>query len=239
MGGSWRPRSLWIRKRVAQYWELRQLEPLVNESRKLGKARYHMPRIDCALTVAQPAAQGRQLPLVSILIPACNAKESIAHTLRSAFAQTWKRKEIIVVNDGSTDQTLAIARQFEGAGVSVGTQKNQGAAFARNKAFALSQGDYIQWLDADDLLAPDEIATQMQTLEQGPSNRVVLSSAWAVHVPAPSGEVYSDSAVVRPVSDRVAAAQDGREPLYADRHLAGQPRVDRSCGAMGYEAVER
>src|SRR6266566_9337206 len=97
-------------------------------------------------------------PLVSILIPAFNAQEWITDTLKSAIAQTWPRKEILVIDDGSTDQTLAIARQFASEGVSVITQKNQGAAATRNKALSISQGDYIQWLDADDPLAPDKIA---------------------------------------------------------------------------------
>src|SRR3984885_14720915 len=92
-------------------------------------------------------------PLVSIVIPAYNAEKWIADTLRSAIAQTWERKEIIVVDDGSTDQTHAIARQFEAQGVRVVKQENQGASAARNKAFSLSHGDHIQWLDADDLLA--------------------------------------------------------------------------------------
>jgi glycosyltransferase involved in cell wall biosynthesis len=117
-------------------------------------------------------------PLVSILIPAYNAESWLAATLASAIAQTWDRKEIIVVDDGSTDGTLAIARQFESDTVRVTTQKNQGAAAARNQAFALSQGDYIQWLDADDLLGPDKIATQMQALEKTPNPRLLLSGAW-------------------------------------------------------------
>ncbi len=118
-------------------------------------------------------------PLVSILIPAFNAQEWIADTLRSAIAQTWERKEIIVVDDGSTDQTLAMARQFESNCVHVVTQENQGAAAARNKALSLSKGDYIQWLDADDLLAPAKVARQMEALGQCPSKRTLLSSAWA------------------------------------------------------------
>jgi glycosyltransferase involved in cell wall biosynthesis len=117
-------------------------------------------------------------PLVSILIPAFNAQEWIGDTLRSALAQTWPHKEIIVVDDGSTDQTVAAARQFEADGVRVVTQKNQGAAASRNNAFALSQGDYIQWLDADDLLAPDKIASQMQALEPGSSHRTLLSGGF-------------------------------------------------------------
>src|SRR4029077_692185 len=104
-------------------------------------------------------------PLVSILIPAYNAEKWIADTISSALAQPWPRKEIIIVDDGSTDQTLSIARQFTSKTVSVIAQKNQGASAARNKAFQLCQGDYIQWLDADDLLSPDKVAKQLKAAE--------------------------------------------------------------------------
>jgi glycosyltransferase involved in cell wall biosynthesis len=117
-------------------------------------------------------------PLVSILIPAYNAQRWIAETIRSALGQTWPNKEIIVVDDGSTDQTLRIARQFEPKGVQVVTQPNQGAAVARNTAFSLAQGDYIQWLDADDLLSPDKIAKQMEAVEKSQSERTLFSCGW-------------------------------------------------------------
>src|SRR5438876_7489334 len=100
-------------------------------------------------------------PLVSILIPAYNAERWIAETIQSALAQTWSKKEIIIVDDGSRDQTLAVAQQFTSRNVLVVTQENQGAAAARNRALEPCQGEYIQWLDADDLLAPDKIARQM------------------------------------------------------------------------------
>lgn len=118
-------------------------------------------------------------PLVSILIPAYNAEEWIADTIQSALAQTWPRKEVIVVDDGSKDQTAALARRFASAQVAVVTQENQGAAAARNRALALYQGDYIQWLDADDLLAPDKIERQMQARERCKSRRTLLSGAWS------------------------------------------------------------
>jgi glycosyltransferase involved in cell wall biosynthesis len=117
-------------------------------------------------------------PLVSILIPAYNAENWIADTLQSAVAQTWEHKEIVVVDDGSKDRTLAVARRFESVGVKVFTQKNQGAAAARNKAFSLCRGDYIQWLDADDLIAPEKIAKQMQAAEGAPNRRILLSGEW-------------------------------------------------------------
>jgi glycosyltransferase involved in cell wall biosynthesis len=118
-------------------------------------------------------------PLVSILIPAYNAERWIADALRSAQAQTWPRKEIVVIDDGSTDGTLEIARQFASPCVAVIRQDKQGAAAARNAAFALSQGDYIQWLDADDLLSAAKIERQIHVLERCGTPRTLASSALA------------------------------------------------------------
>lgn len=117
-------------------------------------------------------------PLISILIPAFNAQEWIADTLRSAIAQTWARKEIIVVDDGSTDQTLEVARRFESRSIKVVTQENRGAPAARNTALSFSQGDYIQYLDADDLLAPDKITRQMARLIAYGTRRTLVSCGW-------------------------------------------------------------
>jgi glycosyltransferase involved in cell wall biosynthesis len=117
-------------------------------------------------------------PLVSILIPAYNAEPWVADTIKSALSQTWPRKEIIVVDDGSRDETLRIARRFASKDVSIVTQENQGASAARNRAFELCQGDYIQWLDADDLLSPDKVAKQMAAAQEGQDARKLFSSAW-------------------------------------------------------------
>jgi len=133
--------------------------------------------------------------LVSILIPAFNAERWIEETIRSALGQTWPRREIIVVDDGSSDRTVAVAKEFASKEVLVVTQSNQGAAAARNKAFSLSQGDYIQWLDADDLLAPDKIARQMEALGRGAGNRTLLSSAWGYFMYRPSAAAYTATAL--------------------------------------------
>jgi glycosyltransferase involved in cell wall biosynthesis len=117
-------------------------------------------------------------PLVSILIPAYNSERWIADTIRSALAQTWPRKEIIVVDDGSRDQTLHVAREFASKEVLVVNQENQGASAARNKALELCQGAYIQWLDADDLLSPDKIAKQMEIVAKHQSQRMLFSCGW-------------------------------------------------------------
>jgi glycosyltransferase involved in cell wall biosynthesis/peptidoglycan/xylan/chitin deacetylase (PgdA/CDA1 family) len=156
-----------------------QIVPVVEALEVLGApgyktARSHRPRLQSTVSIASKSANAKSL--VSILIPAFNAEEWIADTLRSAIAQTWKRKEIIVVDDGSTDQTLAIARQFESDSVHVVSQTNKGAAAARNTALSLSRGDYIQWLDADDILGLDKIARQMAELEHMGSGKTLLSS---------------------------------------------------------------
>src|SRR5271157_6315769 len=117
-------------------------------------------------------------PLVSILIPAFNAEKWIADAIRSAIAQSWQCKEIVIVDDGSTDRTLKIARQFASRDVSVVTQEHQGANAARNYALSLSQGDYIQWLDADDLMSADKIAKQLEAAAESEGTRTLFSSGW-------------------------------------------------------------
>lgn len=134
-------------------------------------------------------------PLVSILIPAYNAREWIADTLRSASAQTWPRKEIIVIDDGSSDQTVRIARSFASKNVSVVTQENQGAAAARNRAFSLCQGDFIQWLDADDLLSPHKISAQMARADEALQKKLLLSSGWAFFGYRPQRARFSPTAL--------------------------------------------
>ena len=145
---------------------------------------YSQKKLWARKKAAAPAKDARALrdgnnePLVSILIPVHNSEDSIGDTLRSALGQTWLNTEIIVVDDGSTDRTAEVVRRFEGDGVRLVLQRSQGASAARNKAFSLSHGDYIQWLDADDLLSPDKIATQVNWLSTHGGKRTLVSCAW-------------------------------------------------------------
>jgi hypothetical protein len=118
--------------------------------------------------------------LVSILIPAYNADKWIRQTIESALKQTWDSKEIIIVDDGSEDQTLDIAKTFESRYVKIVSQINSGASSARNRAFALSKGAFIQWLDADDLLAADKISVQMNAANKEKSNLILYSAPHGV-----------------------------------------------------------
>lgn len=118
-------------------------------------------------------------PLVSILIPAYNAEETIAYAIQSALAQTWPRREIIVINDGSTDRTGEIVQRFASQEVLVISSENRGSSAAINLGYRHAQGDFIQELDSDDLLAPDKIERQLTALGPDGSRRILLSSPWA------------------------------------------------------------
>lgn len=115
-------------------------------------------------------------PTVSIIVPCYNAAAWLPATLESALGQTHPAIEIIVVDDGSRDGSPEVARRYEARGVRVIEQPNQGASAARNHGLRLARGEYIQFLDADDLLAPDKIALQLQTLATAPS--CIAAGAW-------------------------------------------------------------
>jgi len=103
--------------------------------------------------------------LVSIIIPVYNSAGYLAATIQSALDQTWTNKEIIIIDDGSTDNSLSIAKSFESKIVKVLSQENKGASAARNKGLSAATGEYIQFLDADDLLSRNKIAAQLGKLK--------------------------------------------------------------------------
>ncbi|MBR5443653.1 MAG: glycosyltransferase family 2 protein [Paludibacteraceae bacterium] len=104
-------------------------------------------------------------PLVSIIMPAYNASAYIAEAIESVLDQTWTNWELIIVDDGSTDDTLQIVRQFAAQDnrIQVYHQANQGGCVARNTALKHIIGDYIQYLDADDKLERNKLSLQLNT----------------------------------------------------------------------------
>ncbi|KQS36427.1 hypothetical protein ASG14_11900 [Pedobacter sp. Leaf194] len=102
--------------------------------------------------------------MVSIIIPTYNAEKTIKGTLDSVYAQTYKNFEVIVVNDGSTDHTSAVLENFTNS-ITILSTENKGVSHARNLGLKYSKGDYIQYLDADDLLMPEKIEMQLQALK--------------------------------------------------------------------------
>ena len=90
-------------------------------------------------------------PLVSIVIPCYNAERYVGEAIESALDQTYPHKEVIVIDDGSTDSSLEVIRSF-GNHLRWETAPNRGGSAARNRGLELARGELIQFLDADDLL---------------------------------------------------------------------------------------
>lgn len=131
---------------------------------------------------------------ISVLIPCHNAARWLSDTLESALALDWPDVEIIVVDDGSTDESAAIATSFARRSVILVRQENRGASAARNRAFEVSTGDFIQFLDADDLLAPDKVRLQMECLSHAPKGSIA-SGAWGRFKEDPSVAHFSPSSL--------------------------------------------
>lgn len=108
-------------------------------------------------------------PLVSIVIPCFNQGQYLAAAVESALAQTYKDIEVVVVDDGSSDDTAQVMEHFAGdARVKFLRQENLGPSAARNTGVAASKGTYLNFLDADDSIAPEKVERQLGALEADP-----------------------------------------------------------------------
>jgi glycosyltransferase involved in cell wall biosynthesis len=105
--------------------------------------------------------------LVSCIVPVFNGALYLREALESALAQTYRPLELLVVDDGSTDRSGAIARAF-GEAIRVIEQPNRGPAAARNAGVAAASGELLAFLDADDLWSPDKITAQVRRLAEAP-----------------------------------------------------------------------
>lgn len=117
------------------------------------------------------------MPQVSVIIPALNAAETIARALDSVFAQTCRDFEIIVVNDGSTDDTLRVLAGY-GDRLKIISQTNRGISAARNAGVRASSGKYLAFLDADDVWLTDKLEKTLAVLDAEPECAIVVSNAW-------------------------------------------------------------
>ena len=112
-------------------------------------------------------------PFVSILIPCFNAERWVGPAIESALRQTWPRKEVIVVDDGSTDGSLDVIKSFNDR-IRWETVLNQGGNATRNRLLELAQGDWLQYLDADDYLKPEKVERQVSALGACPDVDVLF-----------------------------------------------------------------
>jgi glycosyltransferase involved in cell wall biosynthesis len=115
--------------------------------------------------------------LVSVCIPCYNAQRFIGETLESVFGQTWPAIEVVVVDDGSTDDSAAVISQFSQQNLRLIKKNNEGQTVALNVCLSNSTGEFIQFLDADDIISRDKIERQVKRLIGRPD--CVASAEWA------------------------------------------------------------
>ncbi|MDR0571389.1 MAG: glycosyltransferase [Rickettsiales bacterium] len=114
-------------------------------------------------------------PLISVLIPTYNREKYIAEAIESVLAQDYRPIEIIVVDDGSMDNTKEIVKQYDKKIVKYFYQKNKGIPGARNACLAKAKGEYIAWLDSDDYYLPDKLTAQMNYMREHPDCEIVFT----------------------------------------------------------------
>lgn len=110
-----------------------------------------------------------RMPLVSIITPTYNSERFVAETIRSVLAQTYANWELLIVDDASSDETVSIVQQFakQDDRIKLHTlQTNSGAAIARNTAIEMASGDYIAFLDADDLWKAEKLEKQIAFMQK-------------------------------------------------------------------------
>lgn len=127
------------------------------------------------------------MSLVSILIPCYNAERWVGQAVESALAQTISEKEVICVNDGSTDGTLEVLKSF-GTKIRVDSGPNRGGNPARNRLLQLAQGEWIQYLDADDYLQPEKIQHQLESIDSEESPDILYGPV-SIEQTLPGGEI--------------------------------------------------
>jgi glycosyltransferase involved in cell wall biosynthesis len=141
---------------------------------------------------------------VSVVLPAYNVAPYLAETLDSVLAQTHAAHEIIVVDDGSPDESADIAARY-GARVRLIRQRNRGIGAARNSGAAAATGDWLVFLDGDDVLEPDALAQQLAVAARHPESALVVGD----------GVQFNDDGIVEPtivggpLAARVALAESG------------------------------
>ena len=120
------------------------------------------------------------MPSISVIIPVYNGEKTIRETIESVLNQTYPDFEIIVIDDGSQDATLDIVASIQEPRIKVFSYPNAGVSASRNRGLSHACGEFISFLDADDLWTPDKLETQLKTLQENP--QVAVAYSWLDHI---------------------------------------------------------
>jgi glycosyltransferase involved in cell wall biosynthesis len=115
------------------------------------------------------------MPTISVIIPAYNGERTILETIKSVQAQTFTDFELLIVDDGSTDRTLDLLRSIQEPRLKIFTYENGGLTVNRNRGITLATGEFMAFIDQDDLWTPDKLELQLAALQQNPKAGVAYS----------------------------------------------------------------
>ncbi|MBD2665438.1 hypothetical protein B6N60_04428 [Richelia sinica FACHB-800] len=114
-------------------------------------------------------------PTISVIIPAYNCEKTIKGTINSVLNQNWNDFELIIINDGSRDGTLEIISQIDDTRIKLFSFENAGGNVSRNRGLKYAIGEFVSFLDADDIWTSDKLASQLQALAENPQAAVAYS----------------------------------------------------------------
>jgi len=164
-------------------------------------------------------------PTVSIILATFNREKYLREAIVSALEQTYHDFELIVIDDGSTDNTKKMISAFRDPRLIYVYQENKGRSIARNVALNMAKGQYIAFLDSDDLYLPEKLALQVQYLDSNPHVGMIYTSAYCINgegnfIPHKykttiSGSIYKKIAFFRPVTITLPIVMVRREIIDA------------------------
>jgi glycosyltransferase involved in cell wall biosynthesis len=120
------------------------------------------------------------MPIISVIIPAYNAERTIKETIQSVLNQSFQDLELLIINDGSQDSTLDVVESIQDPRIRVFCYPNAGSSASRNRGIALAKGEYVSFIDADDLWTADKLEAQYKALQENPQAAVAYS--WTDHI---------------------------------------------------------
>lgn len=176
----------------------------------------------------------KNFPKISVIIPAYNSEKTIANTIKSVLNQTFIDLELIVINDGSQDSTLEVVTQIKDSRIKVFSYSNAGGNVSRNRGLHRAVGEFVSFLDADDLWTPDKLQSQLKVLQENVTAKVAYS--WTDYINA-NGEFIVSGKRINVNGDVYNSLllnnflENGSNPLICRKSLVSLGGFDESLSA--------
>ena len=183
------------------------------------------------------------MSLISVIIPVYNSEKTIQETLKSVLNQTFSDFEVIVINDGSQDSTLDIISSIQDSRIKVFSYPNAGISASRNRGISQASGEFIAFLDHDDLWTPDKLESQLRALQENPQAAVAYSWTDLIDEASQFIKPYSHLSVTGNVHEKLLVSnflKTASNPLIRKEALIQLGGFDQSiCGPEDWDLFLR